>query len=129
MKKIVKMIAMMLLSGALLLGPAAEVFAGFDLTMLVTKDEEAKANDEDRAAAYAYLVEHMNSLKKLYDLSPEGCRRMNEVFYEANVFIADNDMTVGQLVTYVNEVETRLTTAAQSNVKGAEKFLFITNNS
>ena len=129
MKKIVKMIAMMLLSGALLLGLAAEVFAGFDLTMLVTKDEEAKANDEDRAAAYAYLVEHMNSLKKLYDLSPEGCRRMNEVFYEANVFIADNDMTVGQLVTYVNEVETRLTTAAQSNVKGAEKFLFITNNS
>ena len=129
MKKIVKMIAMVLLSVALLLGPAAEVLAGFDVTMLVTKDEGAKANDEDRAAAYAYLVEHMESLKKLYDLSPEGCKRMNEVFYEANVFIADNEMTVGQLVTYVNEVESRLTTAAQSNVKWAEKFLFITNNS
>ncbi len=129
MKKFIRMMAMVLLSGALLLGPAAEVFAGFDVTMLVTKDESAKANDEDRAAAYAYLVEHMESLKKLYDLSPEGCKRMNEVFYEANVFIADNELTVGQLVAYVNEVEGRLTTAAQSNVKGAEKFLFITNNS
>ena len=35
MKKIVKMIAMVLLSGALLLGPAAEVLAGFDVTMQV----------------------------------------------------------------------------------------------
>ena len=128
MKKILKMMAMALLSGALLLGPASEVMAGFDVTSLVTKDEGAKATDEDRAAAYAYLVEHMETLKKLYDLSPEGCKRMNHVFYEANVFIAENDMTVGQLVTYVNEVEANLTTAAQTNVKSAEQFLFITNN-
>ena len=128
MKKLAKFLVLTLLAGILLLGPAAEVCAGFDVTYLVTKNEGEKANDEDRAAAYAYLVDHMNTLKKLYDLSPEGCKRMNEVFYQANVFIADNDMTVGQLVTYVNEVETNLTQAAQSNVKGAEKFLFITNN-
>ncbi len=128
MKKFIRMIALVLLGGALLLGPAAEVYAGFDVTSLVTKDDGAYINDEDRAAAYAYLVEHMESLKKLYDLSPEGCKRMNEVFYQANVFIAENQMTVGQLVAYVNEVESNLTTAAQSNVKSAEQFLFITNN-
>ena len=128
MKKLAKFFVLTLLAGVLMFGSAAKVYAGFDVTYLVTKNEAEKANDDDRAAAYAYLVDHMNTLKKLYDLSPEGCKRMNEVFYQANIFIAENDMTVGQLVAYVNEVETNLTQAAQSNVKGAEKFLFITNN-
>lgn len=128
MKKLIRMIAMALLGGALLLGPAQKAFAGFDVTSLVTKNESEKATDEDKAAAYAYLVDHMETLKKLYDLSPEGCKRMNHVFYEANVFIAENEMTVGQLVSYVNEVEGNLTTAAQTNVKSAEQFLYITNN-
>ena len=128
MKKFIRMLAMALLGGALLLGPAADVYAGFDVTSLVTKDDNEKATDDDKAAAYAYLVDHMETLKKLYDLSPEGCKRMNHVFYEANVFIAENEMTVGQLVAYVNEVEANLTTAAQTNVKSAEQFLFITNN-
>ncbi|MCR5251682.1 MAG: hypothetical protein K6E50_13855 [Lachnospiraceae bacterium] len=135
LRQIGKMLGGIVLSGVLLLHPVpglpgADVIraeAAFDATLLVTKDPNAVITDADREVCYAFLVDHMNTLKTLYDLSPEGCKRMNEVFYVANVFIAENDLTVEQLTAYMTEVEANLTTAAQTNVKGANEFLFLTN--
>ncbi len=108
--------------------PANEAKAYFDATLLVTKDQDAIITDEDRNVAYYWIIDHINTLSTLYDLSPDAAKRMNEIFYEANVFIAETDLTVAQLVAYMNQVEANLSTAAGMNVTGANQFLFLTND-
>ena len=108
--------------------PANEAQAYFDATLLVTKDPGAHITDEDRNVAYYWILDHINTLSTLYDLSPDAAKRMNEIFYEANVFIAETELTVEQLVAYMNEVEANLTAAAAMNVTGANQFLFLTND-
>lgn len=92
-------------------GLAATASASFNATALDTKDQDAKINNEDRNVAYALIINHMNSLKSLYDLSADTIKRMDEVFYQANVYIANTDMTVGELKRYVGVVESNLSAA------------------
>ena len=104
-----------------------EVSASFNAALLSTKDPDKIIKNEDREVAYVFLMEHIGSLEALYDISPEAHAKMDAVFRQANVFIANNDMTVSQLVAYVSEVEADLSEAARMNIDGAEQFLFLNN--
>ena len=106
---------------------AMEASASFNAALLTTKDPEAMIKNEDREVAYVFLMEHIHSLEALYDISPEAPTRMDEVFHQANVFIANTDLTVAQLAAYVADVEADLSTAAQMNIDGANQFLFLNN--
>ena len=81
----------------------------------------------DREAAYVILIEHMNSLKRK-DLSAAQKAKLDEIMYDANVFIANTEMTVDQLEAYVTKVMARMDEVAE-NVPKAEQFLFIDNRS
>ncbi len=104
-----------------------EVSASFNAALLTTRDPDQMIKDEDREVAYVFLMEHIHGLEALYDISPEAHRRMDAVFHQANVFIANNDLTVSQLVAYVSEAEADLSEAAKMNITGAEQFLFLNN--
>ena len=104
-----------------------EVSASFNAALLTTRDPDQMIKDEDREVAYVFLMEHIHGLEALYDISPEAHRRMDAVFHQANVFIANNDLTVSQLVAYVTEAEADLSEAAKMNITGAEQFLFLNN--
>ena len=104
-----------------------EVSASFNAALLTTKDPNQLIKNEDREVAYVFLMEHIHGLEALYDISPEAHKRMDDVFHQANVFIANNDLSVAQLVAYVDEAEADLTAAAKMNVVEAQKFLFLDN--
>ena len=94
LKTIIRAFAAALTAGALFLAPlpglpAKEAEAYFDATLLVTKGEDEFITDEDRNVAYYWILDHMNTLSTLYDLSPDAAKRMNELWYEANCFIAE----------------------------------------
>lgn len=94
-----------------------------------TRDPEAAITNSDREIAYILIIEHINSMKALYDLSEAALQRMDEVFYQANVYIANTTMTVGQLKSYVDQVNADLTAAAGSPVVSTttSDFLFLCN--
>lgn len=96
---------------------------------LMNRDPNATINDTDRQSAYTLIIEYMNSLKALYDLSDASLQRMDEVFYQANVYIANSHMTVGELISYVSTVKANLATAAGGPVVPSEtsRFLFLVN--
>ncbi|HOO79856.1 MAG TPA: hypothetical protein PLQ04_05655, partial [Lachnospiraceae bacterium] len=77
-------------------------------TTLSNRDQSATITNTDRQTAYVLILEHMNSIKAMYDLSQAASERMDAVFYQANVYIANTDMTVGQLSSYVGEVKSEL---------------------
>lgn len=96
---------------------------------LTNRDPNADINDTDRQSAYTLIIEYMDSLKVLYDLSDASIQRMDAVFYQANVYIANNTMTVGQLIAYIDTVKANLQTAAGGPAIPSEtsSFLFLVN--
>lgn len=105
------------------------VSASFNATLLSGRDPDDKITNDDRDVAYVFLLEHMDRLRALYDLSPEAEQRMQDVMYQANVFIANTDLTVSQLISYVDVTESDLTSAAAVNIEHANSFFFVSNNS
>lgn len=98
-------------------------------TTLDTRDPDAVITNQDRNTAYILLIEHMNSIKSLYDLSPAALQRLEAVFYEANVYIANTNMTVGTLSAYVQQVKGTMTAAIgdASLLSDTHSFLFLCN--
>lgn len=107
------------------------VSASFNATSLDTKDPTAKIDNNDRNVAYSLIIDHMNALKALYDLSDDTIAKMDQVFYQANVYIANTDMTVGELRSYIVSVEANITAAIgnASVVGSTSSFLFLANDS
>lgn len=100
-------------------------------TTLETGDPDETIDTEDREDAYILIVEHMDSLRALYDLSAEAEARMDEVFYQANVYIANTDMTVAQLRSYVETVKANLTASIAGSsitVSSTKEFLYLCND-
>ena len=100
-------------------------------TTLETDDPDETIDTEDREDAYILIVEHMDSLRALYDLSAEAEARMDEVFYQANVYIANTDMTVAQLRSYVETVKANLTASIAGSsitVSSTKEFLYLCND-
>ncbi|MCR5208776.1 MAG: hypothetical protein K6C99_01030 [Lachnospiraceae bacterium] len=98
------------------------------VSISVNGDEKGMIKNSDREAAYVVLIEYMNNLKRK-DLSAAQKAELDEIMYDANVFIANTEMTVNQLGTYEVMVKERMDSAASKTVPGANKFLFIDNTS
>lgn len=135
MKKVVFIVAMALFVMAMsfmrmgIKAEATTTTPSANAALLETRDPDAIINNEDRQAAYIILVQHMNSIKALYDLSQSALDRMDAVFYQANVYIANTNMTVAQLRSYVSSVEADLTAAANNpnSPASTSDFLFLCN--
>lgn len=98
-------------------------------TSLDTKDPLKTITNEDRDTAYILLIQHMNGLKALYDLNSDTVKRLDAVMYQANVYIANTNMTVGELSSYVNKVEGDMDAAlgGATVVSETSSFLFLIN--
>ncbi len=96
---------------------------------LETGNPNEMIDDEDRQSAYILILEHRKSLETMYDLSQAARERMDAVFYQANVYIANTQMTVGQLDAYVSSVISDLSAAAgdASINSSTSEFLFLCN--
>ena len=96
---------------------------------LDTEPSDEMITDEDRQSAYILILEHIRSIETLYDLSQAARERIDAVFYRANVYIANTEMTVGQLNAYVAEVQGDLTAAAgDASINSSTcEFLFLAN--
>jgi len=98
------------------------------VTISMNGDENGMIKNKDREGAYVILQEHIKALKRR-DLSAAQKAKLDEIMYDANVYIANTEMTVEQLGSYVATVEARLTEVASGNLPDAGQFLFIDNTS
>lgn len=98
-------------------------------TTLDRKDPYAIIDNEDRNNAYIILIEHMKSLRTLYDLSDSTDKSLDDIFYQANVYIAYTDMTVKALQEYVNSIKGEMDRAIGNAavVTKTSDFLFLCN--
>lgn len=93
-----------------------------------TRDPNAQITDSDRSIAYILIIDYINSMKVRYDLTDESLRKIDEIFYQANVYIANTTMTVHQLREYVASVEAKLgEVPGQSIPSTTSDFLFLCN--
>ena len=92
-------------------------------------DTSREITNEDREAAYIVLMNEVDTLIRSTQPSQEAMKRIYDTFYKANVFIANNGMTVAELNMYVERMKTNIQTAASNPTAGAKDFLFINNAS
>ncbi len=93
-----------------------------------TRDPNAQITNSDREIAYILIIDYINSMKARYELTDEGLRKIDEIFYQANVYIANTTMTVKQLRDYVASVETHLGEAIETTRPASTSgFLFLCN--
>ncbi len=90
--------------------------------------------DTDRQDAYSYLITYKDNIKNssVQGLAPEITQKLEDTWYEANVYIANNSLTVARLINYVNDMAGRMdSVAAQkpTSYSNTQDFLFINNNS
>lgn len=107
----------------------SKIVAQVDITGLDKKDDSEVINNDDRNTAYAILIEHMNALKALYDLTPDTVQRLDAVMYQANVYIANTRMTVGELKSYITKTKGDMDAAigGAAVVGKTSNFLFLCN--
>lgn len=76
--------------------------------IIPTSNPNRIINNEDREIAYMHIVNYMNQLKTMYDLSDASLKRMDEVFYQMNVYVANNNITVGELNDLVTDTKANI---------------------
>ena len=110
--------------------------SGFGTAYLTTvhADGNEIITDADRQDAYSYLITYKENLKKssVQGLAPEINQKLEDTWYEANVYIANNSLTIARLVSYVNEIAGRMDSIASqkpTSYANTQDFLFINNNS
>ncbi len=89
-------------------------------------------NDDDREIAYGYLIQCKNTLINSGNLTQETIKKLEDLWYQANVYIADTDMLVSQLIDYVNTMEANMKDVAGDGAvsyASPEQFIFISNAS
>ncbi|MCR5503174.1 MAG: hypothetical protein K6F53_09205 [Lachnospiraceae bacterium] len=102
--------------------------ANFDMSSLETKGDDEMITDKDREVVYVYLIEEMKRLDALNNLSYEAKARMEQVFYQANVFIANTDMTVSQLEAYMKQIDADIAAASEKSAVDAQQFIYLSNS-
>lgn len=102
----------------LLIGDTASITARADKTI----DTEADGNsteritDQNRSDADADLYHYMNSLMVQYELNEAQYNKMQDLFNSAVYYIANTDMTVKQLESYIAGVKTQMSQVASTDV-------------
>ncbi len=110
--------------------------SGFGTAFLRTVHESGNEiiTDIDRQDAYSYLITYKDNIKNssVSGLAPEIAQKLEDTWYEANVYIANNSLTVARLISYVNEIASRMDNIASqkpTSYSNTQDFLFINNNS
>ncbi len=97
------------------------------VTISMNGDDNGMIKNKDREGAYVILLEDLKALKKK-QLSASQIKQLDDIMYDANVYIANTEMTVEQLESYISTVQSRFSAVASGNVPDASKFLFVANN-
>ncbi|MCR5119077.1 MAG: hypothetical protein K6B44_05600 [Lachnospiraceae bacterium] len=100
-----------------------------DYSQSYENDGDRQITNADRDAAYLILTNEVDTLIRQTQPSKEALQHIYDTFYEANVFIANNSMTVSELNMYVERMKVNIQTAASNPTAGAKEFLFINNAS
>ena len=86
-------------------------------TAQTTQDTDSRIiTDNDRSDADEDLYYYMLSLERRYNLDKKVMENLHKVFDSAVFYIANTDMTVSELWTYVSSVKGSMESAAVANV-------------
>ncbi len=84
--------------------------------VIIIDDSSRMINDDDRFDADADLLYYMQSLEVRYRLDEKMMENLHKVFDSAVYYIANTEMTVSELESYVAQTKGSLETAAVSDV-------------
>ena len=79
-----------------------------DTSNIKNDNQDRIINDDDRAAADEDMLYYMNSLKVRYRLDEKVMENLRKVFDSAVYYIANTDMTVGELAAYVTTTKSNM---------------------
>lgn len=98
--------------------------------VVVDSNPERIIKNEDREIAYMHIVNYMNQLKTMYDLSEYSIKKMDEVFYQTVVYVANNNITVAELNELVIETKSNIhaVIGETSNTLKTENFIFMSSD-
>ncbi|MBD5453119.1 MAG: hypothetical protein HDR30_02175 [Lachnospiraceae bacterium] len=100
-----------------------------DTSNIKTDNPDRIINDDDRAAADEDMLYYMNSLKVRYRLDEKVMENLQKVFNSAVYYIANTDMTVGELAAYVTTTKGNMESTAVANVSATtSEFLQVGDN-
>ncbi len=128
---IIVIFAFIVLSGDAYASTYYDLTSSINMAIFAGKSDTDIAVEKDNEAAYITLLEYEERLKTLYTLSADTEQKLTEIFMQANVYIANHTMTIGQLKEYVVQIESDMSAAISgASVDGSTSdFIFINNNS
>lgn len=95
----------------------------------VEKQSDRVINDDDRTAAYEDMLYYLESLKVRYRLDETAVENLHKVFDGAVYYIANTDMTVTELWSYVNSTKSSMESTAVATVSmTTSEFLQVGDN-
>ena len=132
---IISLMTILLAAAAVFVLPAASMpvhAASFDASYLPTGHHDGDpADNDDKQAAYGFLIQYKNNLINLNNPSQDIKDRLEKVWAEANSYIANNNLTAASLISYVNMTVANFDSVIgdMTSVSDTEEFLFVNNNS
>ena len=100
-----------------------------DSSTTTTTSDSGRIDDLNRSDADADLYHYMNSLMVQYELNEVQYDRMQDLFNSAVYYIANTDMTIAQLQSYVASVKADMVSVASTDVTTiTSEFLAVADN-
>ena len=134
-KKIISTISLTLVCIALLAavpfqGNAGRVMASSTSGNTIDRSSPNVITDDDRADADAQLKAHVDSILKRTHPDEYTLKKLNDTLYSAIYYIANTEMSVGELWSYVGEMKAKLDAVVSdtSVTKPTTEFLQVGNN-
>lgn len=134
-KKIISTISLTLVCIALLAavpfqGNAGRVMASSTSGNTIDRSSPNVITDDDRADADAQLKAHVDSILKRTHPDEYTLKKLNDTLYSAIYYIANTEMSVGELWSYVGEMKAKLDAVVTdtSVTKPTTEFLQVGNN-
>lgn len=134
-KKIISTISLTLICIALLAavpfqGNAGRVMASSTSGNTIDRSSPNVITDDDRADADAQLKAHVDSILKRTHPDEYTLKKLNDTLYSAIYYIANTEMSVGELWSYVGEMKAKLDAVVPdtSVTKPTTEFLQVGNN-
>lgn len=130
LSSLIIIVAFTVLSGNVYASTYHDLTASVNMSIFDNRPDTDIATEKDNEVAYITLQEYEERLKTLYDLSPDTEQALLNIYMQANVYIANHTMTIGQLRTYVGQIESDMNTAIGGATVGGtpSDFIFINNN-
>lgn len=108
---------------------ASEGISGNTTTNTINRVSDRVITDDDRAEADEDMLYFMNSLKRKYRLDEKMSENLQKVFDSAVYYIANTDMTVTELWSYVSSTKSSMESAAVAKVsQTTSEFLQVGDN-